>query len=265
MEDVMSKRHILVGDVHGCVRELDALLAKVDPQAGDAFVFVGDLLDKGPDPAAVVRRVRELAERFDVVLIEGNHEDKHRRFRAHVARHEATGKTNPMKDPHGVLASTTDALSDEDVAFLDAAVMFHRVPEHKLFVVHGGVSPAMVDLPADGTRSSDLKGKAKRLFTQMQRVRFVDEAGKMVPLDKIDETVHDHWAAVYDGRFGKVVYGHEPYMDAKGPVEARHAAGIDLGCVFGGRLAALVVHADGSEEVVTQEAFAKYAKHLSEM
>lgn len=63
----------LVGDVHGCVAELETLLAEFDPSDDDLVVFVGDLVRKGPDSRAVVERVRE-ADNF--LSIRGNNEQK---------------------------------------------------------------------------------------------------------------------------------------------------------------------------------------------
>ncbi|HEX8909086.1 MAG TPA: metallophosphoesterase, partial [Anaeromyxobacteraceae bacterium] len=60
----MSVRTIVVGDVHGCLEELDELLRLVELRPGfDRLVFVGDLLDRGPDSLGVVRRARELRAR----------------------------------------------------------------------------------------------------------------------------------------------------------------------------------------------------------
>ena len=55
-------RTIIIGDVHGMLRELESLLGRLQPTPGDTAVFVGDLVDKGPDSVGVVRRVRELAD-----------------------------------------------------------------------------------------------------------------------------------------------------------------------------------------------------------
>jgi len=251
-------KYVVVGDVHGCLDELKALLAllALSPES-TVLVFVGDLLDKGPHPAETVKYVREL--RYPVVLVQGNHEEKHARFRRHEAARKATGKTNPMDDSKGVYASTAAGLSEADVAFLDSARLFYRVPGRNVLVTHAGVAPCVKELPDETVHYASLKGKEKDLLGSLLRVRHVNaDTGKGVPVDQTDPAVHPHWTAVYDGRFGRVVYGHESYLD--GPVEARHAVGIDLGVVIGGRLCALVLHEDGSEETVTVQAARKYAE-----
>lgn len=63
----------LVGDVHGCVAEMERLLVELDPSDTDLIVFVGDLIRKGPDSRAVVERVRD-AE--NLLTVRGNNEQK---------------------------------------------------------------------------------------------------------------------------------------------------------------------------------------------
>ncbi len=257
-------RHFIIGDVHGMFAELDAMLVKLAPQRDDVVVFVGDLVDKGPHPGAVVHYVKRLRRLCKVVLVEGNHEDKHRRYRAHAARQQETGKTNPMPDKDGRYSSLAAQLTDQAVEFLESAVLFHRIPEHDLLVVHGGVTPSLKSLPPDGTRMMDLTGKDKKHFGTLLRARYVDkDTGKMLALGK--QTPGDpFWADVYDGRFGTVVFGHEPFMDGDALARFPHAIGVDLGAVFGGFLAALVVDEDGRQETVTVEASGKFSTAFGE-
>jgi serine/threonine protein phosphatase 1 len=70
-----SGRLIAVGDVHGCVHALDALLDAIAPSAMDKFVFLGDLIDQGHDSCQVVDRLLDLKRQCEVVLIMGNHEE----------------------------------------------------------------------------------------------------------------------------------------------------------------------------------------------
>ncbi|WP_448332383.1 metallophosphoesterase [Streptomyces sp. DSM 41534] len=68
------RRTIIIGDIHGCFDELLELLDEVDIQPDDLLVSVGDLVDRGPAPGAVVRLFRE---RPNSVVVMGNHERKH--------------------------------------------------------------------------------------------------------------------------------------------------------------------------------------------
>lgn len=70
-----SSRLIAIGDVHGCIHALDALLGAISPGPRDQLIFIGDLIDKGPDSRDVLDRVIELKQCCSLVLIQGNHEE----------------------------------------------------------------------------------------------------------------------------------------------------------------------------------------------
>lgn len=288
-------RHILIGDVHGMTAELRALVDRVAPGPADTLVFAGDLVDKGPDSAGTVAFARGLRDQgLCVVLVLGNHEDRHARYRAATAG----GREVRMK---GVdeLASITEALSEADVAFLDSAVPVHRIPSHDAVVVHGGILPVLHTLdPTDKSvvarllRVRHVTGVSQaRLTVEFELEAGLDEqaldrilaegrfaeharshtvvrrrfrpAGSFVSLGK--ETEADpFWADVYDGRFGHCYFGHSPFTDATEPVAFPHATGLDLGCVFGGRLAAVVLEQGREPQSVTVEASGRFATSLWE-
>jgi hypothetical protein len=66
-----SSKLIIIGDVHGCLDELKILLDKCLYKKGDALIFVGDLVNKGPSSAGVVKFVREIG----ACCVRGNHDD----------------------------------------------------------------------------------------------------------------------------------------------------------------------------------------------
>lgn len=68
-------RLIAIGDVHGCVHALDALLDAIAPAPADQLVFLGDLVDGGHETRDVLDRLITLKRRCSVVLIQGNHEE----------------------------------------------------------------------------------------------------------------------------------------------------------------------------------------------
>ncbi|GAA0936619.1 metallophosphoesterase [Nonomuraea longicatena] len=68
------RRTVIVGDVHACFDELLDLLDLVALRPEDLLVSVGDLVDRGPQPAEAVRFFRE---RPNSVVVMGNHERKH--------------------------------------------------------------------------------------------------------------------------------------------------------------------------------------------
>jgi predicted phosphodiesterase len=252
-------RTLVLGDVHGCIEELDLLLTTLAPVAGvDEVVFCGDLVDKGPHSALVVKRARALRESgVKTVLVLGNHEEKHGRFRARLAK---GGDVTVFKG-YEEMTHITGGLSPEDVDFLNTAVLFHCLPEHGATVVHAGVTPNMRTLP---NNTGVLSRKERDRLADACRVRFVrPSTGSMVPLGE-EQDGDVHWTTVYDGRFGHVYFGHEPFMgahDGRFP----NATGLDTGAVFGGRLTAAVLVQGQEVEFVTVPALARYAvRHYAE-
>ena len=68
-------RTIAIGDIHGCLRAFDALLAAIDLQKTDILVPVGDYIDRGPDSKGVIDRLIELREQTQLFPLMGNHEE----------------------------------------------------------------------------------------------------------------------------------------------------------------------------------------------
>lgn len=64
---------IIIPDVHGCIDLLDAVLKHYD---GHEFIFLGDLIDRGPDSPGVLDRIYELdLDNRLLGICKGNHED----------------------------------------------------------------------------------------------------------------------------------------------------------------------------------------------
>jgi len=79
----MNKGYDVVGDIHGHVKELHALLDRLGykqtgviwaSQTERKLIFVGDLIDKGPSSREVVQTVRSLCDQNLAICIMGNHE-----------------------------------------------------------------------------------------------------------------------------------------------------------------------------------------------
>lgn len=72
----MAERTFVVGDLHGCIDELNVLLDALEPGETDEIVFLGDYVDRGPSPRGVIDRLLRLrAEGPRTVFLKGNHED----------------------------------------------------------------------------------------------------------------------------------------------------------------------------------------------
>ena len=67
-------RTLAIGDIHGCARALDALLAAVKPRPDDLLVTLGDYVDRGPDSRGVLDRLVSLYATGRLVPLLGNHD-----------------------------------------------------------------------------------------------------------------------------------------------------------------------------------------------
>jgi len=237
-------RTAVIGDVHGALGPLEALVERLALGDGDHLVFAGDLLDKGPDSPGVVRYIRQLkaASPFKVILVEGNHEDRHRRYYLNKTRRPAVAFT--MASAAWDLPALDLQLSTDDRAFLAEAVPFVHLERWNVLVVHGGIPGNMVTFPETLAAAGDLKGKARGFFRQVLRTRYLDgKTGKFRSFGT-ERPGDVFWAEIYDGRFGHVVFGHQPFWD--GPACYPHATGLDTACIHGGALTALVLPGEGA-------------------
>ncbi len=69
-----GKRILAIGDIHGCSRALETLLALVDPQPDDCVITLGDMVDRGPDSYSVIECLLRLRQKCAMVNLRGNHE-----------------------------------------------------------------------------------------------------------------------------------------------------------------------------------------------
>jgi len=74
----VAARTFAIGDIHGDLAALDKLLERLPKlTTDDTLVLLGDYVDRGPNSAGVVRRVRAMEDELParVVALRGNHED----------------------------------------------------------------------------------------------------------------------------------------------------------------------------------------------
>lgn len=244
-------RTAIIGDVHGMREALAELLATLALGPGDRLVFVGDLVDKGPDSAGVVEDVARLKAEapYEVVLVEGNHEERHRRYRANLELRPKVARESARDEPQ--LAALTEQLTPRARALLDAAPAFWRLEEFGVLVVHGGIPGDLKRFPERPEDVDQMDKKAREKFLKIIRTRHIDkDTGRFVGLGK-EQPGDPYWADIYDGRFGHVVFGHHPFFD--GPAEYPHATGIDTGAVHGSGLTALVLEQGAPRRFVCVE------------
>ena len=250
-----TERTLIVGDVHGCLVELKALLAKVEYSPGaDRLIFVGDLLDRGPFSAETIQYVRQLSRlaNANVHVVLGNHELKHLRFHRKVT--EAGGDANRVAMKFSPAKRNIHAqLAAVDLDWMSELPTYFRGED--FLVVHAGVCPRRHLTWEDLNRGKYLD----RLLT----LRTVDAEGRMLgmgdrrkPSDPAPDPTAHPWFDDYDGRFGRIYYGHVPGDEV---VQGPHSVGVDTGCCFGGKLTAAVLVPGREPEYVAVPARAAYA------
>ncbi|MDO5769288.1 MAG: metallophosphoesterase family protein [Psychrobacter sp.] len=68
-------RLFAIGDIHGCLSPLNALIDAIEPTKDDTIIFLGDMVDRGPDTKGVLDRIMALETTCKVIAIAGNHEE----------------------------------------------------------------------------------------------------------------------------------------------------------------------------------------------
>ncbi|WP_025155493.1 polynucleotide kinase-phosphatase [Leifsonia aquatica] len=217
-----------IGDVHGCRSELESLLGALGylierddrgrpidaahPE-GRRVLFLGDLVDRGPDSPGVLRLAMGMVAAGHAIAVPGNHEDK-------LARALRGDKVTVS---HG-LELTLAQLAEEPPEFVADVERFCRelvahlvLDDGALVIAHAGLKEAYHGRASGRVRAFALYGDV---------TGETDEYGLPVRLP---------WADDYRGR-AVVLYGHTPVPRAEW---VNNTMCLDTGCVFGGALSAL--------------------------
>lgn len=250
-----------IGDIQGCDTELGALLTAIDFSAErDRLWFVGDLVNRGPESLAVLRRIRGLGEAATVTL--GNH-DLHLLA---VAFGEARLRHDDTLD--AILAAPD---REGLLEWLIAQPLLHEDPALDLCMLHAGLAPQWDIATARACArefESALRRDPRSVFRQMYgdepdrwrddlsgadrlrfiancftRLRYVDPDGRLAlrakgapkkaqgkPLIPWFEAGEARW------RGRRIVFGH---WSTLGYFSNAEVTGLDTGCVWGGSLTAL--------------------------
>jgi serine/threonine protein phosphatase 1 len=71
----IDTRIIAIGDIHGCLAALEAVLAAASPRADDTIVTLGDYVDRGSDSRGVIARLLGLRAQCRLIPLLGNHDE----------------------------------------------------------------------------------------------------------------------------------------------------------------------------------------------
>jgi protein phosphatase len=219
----------IIGDVHGCCDELEALLGElgyaVSVGGGPGYahpegrkaVFLGDFVDRGPRVLDTVRLVRNMVEVGSALCVPGNHDMKLlRKLRGRNVQ-ITHGLADTLAEIDALPDEVRGPFCDELARFLDGLVSHYVLDDGKLVVAHAGMKEEMQGRGSARVRDFALYGET---------TGETDEFG--LPL-------RFNWASEYRGP-AMVIYGHTPVPE---PDWLNRTVNIDTGCVFGGRLTAL--------------------------
>lgn len=217
----------IIGDIHGCASELRTLLTELGWQlqfdgeqavgathpAGRQALFVGDLVDRGPDTPGVLRLVMGMVAAGDALCVSGNHEAKLvralRGAKVKVAHGLAESLAQLEAEPEEFRAAALD--------FMDGLISHYVLDDGKLVIAHAGLKEAYHGRSSGRVRAFALYG---------------DTTGET---DDYGLPVRYPWAQEYRGQ-AMVVYGHTPVPEAEW---INNTICLDTGVVFGGALTAL--------------------------
>jgi len=218
----------VVGDVHGCRTELERLLGDlgyqlrsdetgrsvdaVHPQ-GRRAVFVGDLVDRGPDSPGVLRLVMGMVAGGNALCVPGNHENK----LVKALRGRNVTISHGLETTLAQLEAEDESFRKQVEEFCYGLVSHYVLDGGNLVVAHAGLKESLQGRSSSRVRAFALYGES---------TGETDEFGLPVRYP---------WAKEYRGR-ATVLYGHTPVPE---PEWINNTLCLDTGCVFGGRLTAL--------------------------
>jgi protein phosphatase len=218
----------IIGDVHGCRSELETLLVRLGwilerdedgrpvnathPE-GRRAVFVGDLVDRGPDSPGVLRLVMGMTAAGTALCVPGNHEQKLLR----KLRGRKVAVTHGLAETLAQLDAENPEFVESAAAWIDGLVSHLRLDGGRLVVAHAGLKEEFHGRASGRVRAFCLYGET---------TGETDEYGLPVRYP---------WANDYRGS-AMVVYGHVPTPK---PEWVNNTICLDTGCVFGGHLTAL--------------------------
>lgn len=216
----------IIGDVHGCFDELCELLAKLGyfeqagmyrHRLGRRVIFLGDLVNRGPNSVSVVRLAASMLEAGTALYVRGNHCQYVYGFFKKYSGPDYNRPRKWLEELGPVELTEFSALFCELVS---QAPPYLMLDEGKLVVSHAGIEADMI-----GQLS-------RRIFDFCLYGEYTGELHptKGYPLRR-------DWAATYQGE-AFIAYGHTPTAEVV-PEIRYNSVNLDQGCVFGGCLSAM--------------------------
>lgn len=215
-----------IGDVHGEIGKLERLLGFIRDDADYAratprIVFLGDLIDRGPDSRAVIERAIHLCEGGEAIAIKGNHEE----LMLHAyGNRESVGiywwaenggdeTIASYKRENGDHDDWRDAIDKTHLTWMRGLPVMVRDEPRGLVFVHGGIDPKTFPQCSDEIR---MWTRSHKFFRS------------------------NDWPEREETRDILVVHGHTPTADFEPDVQRRRI-NVDTGACFGGQLTCAVL------------------------
>lgn len=196
---------LVVGDIHGCYRELLDLVDRAALGAGDEVLSVGDFLDRGPENGDVLDFIRKGPR---VSAITGNHERKHLRAAAGEVKPAISQKITRLQLGSGY---------PECLEFLATLPRCRELPD--ALVVHGFWEPGV---PLEQQRDSVV-------------------IGTLSGEQHLEKHCKRPWYEHYDGPKPLIVGHHDYRRDGEPLVYRDRVFALDTSCVHGSRLTGLLL------------------------
>lgn len=267
----------LIGDVQGCDGALQQLLDLIlFSPSRDTLYFLGDLVNRGPNSAAVLRRLQDYGSSAQCLL--GNH-DLNLLAIAHGV------KMQNRKDTLNCILEARDRVAMLEWLRAQRMAISETIDDHTVLMVHAGVLPswtsektmalaseveAMLRSPELGnflremyydepSRWSDtLKGtpRLRIVVNALTRIRFCDTQGKMeFKLKGAAASAPQGYLPWFDvpGRKTATVTMAFGHWSTLGWLGRSDVLAMDTGCVWGGCLSAMRIAGQGPGKPLTQE------------
>jgi predicted phosphodiesterase len=215
-------RYIIIGDVHGCVEQLEQLVEKVKYVKGkDCLFIIGDYVNKGPDSIGVVRA----CQRLGAYGVLGNHDYTLLRCCARMRRRAFT--PDDLRDPVKRLAQK---FPKDCEYYLRGLPHIVRIPRHNLLLVHAGLN---IEHSLEEQNVEEIM-HLRRLEALSSRPNGFKAIAKGMD--------GEPWGTLWKGP-EMVIFGHDAFSGFQSHL---YACGIDTGCVYGDPLTCVVYGPDST-------------------
>ncbi|MCM1048537.1 MAG: fructose-bisphosphatase class III [Clostridiales bacterium] len=229
----------IVSDIHGCYRQYQALLEKIQFSDNDELYILGDVVDRGPEP---IRLMQDIMERHNVIFILGNHDF----IMYSLMKRLCVEITEENYDSY----LTNDIMLDYNLWMQDGG----QVTAKQFQKLSRSEQEDMLDYieGASGYEVIECNGKEYRLVHAGLADFSPDKDLAEYDLYELLEERADYSKRYYPDENIFLVTGHTPtiYIDGWNKPEVYRKNGhiaLDCACVGGGKLAAFCVE---TEEVI---------------